>query len=266
MGLITWKWRRAGIAAVPALAAFVLTLPLYAQKSYRCPYSEKAVAVDGRIDEPAWRQAPWTESFVDIQGSARPRPRFRTRVKMLWDDKNFYIGADLEEPHVWGTLREHDSVIFRDNDFEVFIDPDGDTRNYFEFEINALNTGWDLFLNRPYRKGGRADNGWEIPGLGTAVSVQGKRNDPAGRDRGWTVELAFPWSGFAHRDYRAAAPRDGDTWRVNFSRVEWQHRIAGGAYEKIPGTREDNWVWSPQGEVNMHIPEKWGFVRFVRRR
>ena len=65
---------------------------------------------------------------------------------MVWDDKYLYFAAEIEEPHVWGTLTQHDSVIFRDNDFEVFIDPNGDTHEYYEFEMNALNTGWDLFL------------------------------------------------------------------------------------------------------------------------
>ena len=51
------------------------------------------------------------------------------------------------------TLTEHDSVIFQDNDFEVFIDPDGDNHNYYEIEINALNTEWDLRLPKPYRDG-----------------------------------------------------------------------------------------------------------------
>jgi hypothetical protein len=27
-------------------------------------------------------------------------------------------------------------------------------------------------------------------------------------------------------------------------------------------TREDNWVWSPQGIVDMHRPERWGYVQF----
>jgi hypothetical protein len=64
---------------------------------------------------------------VDIQGVDDLRPRFRTRVKMLWDDDYFYVAAELEEPDIWGTLKERDSVIFHDNDFELFIDPDGDT-------------------------------------------------------------------------------------------------------------------------------------------
>ena len=47
---------------------------------------------------------------------------------MLWDDTYFYVAAHLEEPHVWGTLTKHDTVIFQDNDFEIFIDPDGDNQ------------------------------------------------------------------------------------------------------------------------------------------
>lgn len=181
---------------------------------------------------------------------------------MLWDDNYFYVGAELAEPDVWGTLTGHDSVIFRDNDFEVFLNPTGDSLNYFEFEINALNTGWDLFLPKPYRQGGKADNSWEIPGLLTAVSVNGTLNDSRDRDHGWSVELAFPWSAFTGPS-GAPRPAPGTEWRVNFSRVEWQVRSVNGRYEKLPGLKEDNWVWSPQGEVDMHRPERWGFVEFV---
>jgi len=115
-------------------------------KGYVCYRATTPVKIDGRLDKPVWQAAPWSDSFVDIEGDAKPRPRFRTRVKMLWDDNYFYIGAELEEPHVWATLTEHDSVIFNDNDFEVFIDPNGDNHEYYEFEINALGTGWDLLL------------------------------------------------------------------------------------------------------------------------
>ena len=63
---------------------------------------------------------------------------------MLWDDEYFYFAAELIEDQIWATLTERDSVIFYDNDFEIFIDPDGDSHQYYEFEINALNTVWDL--------------------------------------------------------------------------------------------------------------------------
>ncbi len=223
------------------------------------------LTIDGRLDDGPWRDAPWSETFVDIEGEARPRPRFDTRVKMLWDDAYFYVGADMKEPHLWATLTTHDSVIFRDHDFEIFIDPNGDNHEYYELEINALGTTWDLLLPKPYKDDGKAVNGWEIAGLKSAVHLDGTLNDGRDIDRGWSVELALPWPALGELARRASPPVDGDQWRVNFSRVEWQLQPphpSTGAYAKIPDTKEDNWVWSPQHVINMHRPERWGYVQF----
>lgn len=236
--------------------------------AYVARHVATSLTIDGKLDDPAWATAPWTADFVDIEGDAKPRPRFRTRAKILWDDTYLYIAAELEEPHVWGKLTQHDAVIFHDPDFEVFLDPDGDTHAYYEFELNALNTGWDLFLPHPYMDGGKARNEWEIPGLRTAVQVRGTLNDPRDTDTGWTLEIAFPWAAFAPPGTPATvtprAPADGDVWRMNFSRVEWQITTSGDRYEKIPQTPEDNWVWSPQGVIDMHRPEMWGRVLFTK--
>jgi hypothetical protein len=244
------------------LCAGVCLLTAQAPNRYTCHRATAPIKIDGRIDEAAWSKAAWTEWFVDIQGSAMPAPRFRTRAKLLWDDEYLYIAAEMEEPDVWATLTAHDSVIFHDNDFEVFLNPTGDGRNYFEFEINALNTSWDLFLPKPYREGGKADNSWEIPGLRTAVHVDGTLNDARDRDHGWTAVMAFPWSAFTSRA-GVGRPKPGDEWRMNFSRVEWRTTVEGGKYVKPAGEKEDNWVWSPQGLINMHVPDRWGYVRFV---
>ena len=224
--------------------------------------------IDGKLDEPSWHKAQWTDDFIDIEGTEKSKPRFRTRAKMLWDDNYFYVAAELEEPDVWATLTARDSVIFHDNDFEVFIDPDGDTHQYYEFEMNALNTVWDLLLIKPYRDGGPAVNSWDINGLKTAVQVQGTINQPEDKDRGWTVEIAFPWEVLKECANKDTPPKSGNQWRVNFSRVEWKVEVKEGSYQKVinPETGkpfpEDNWVWSPQGLINMHYPELWGFVQF----
>jgi hypothetical protein len=218
--------------------------------------------LDGRLDKPFWAIAPWTQDFVDIQGDPMPSPRFRTRAKMLWDDENLYIGAEMEEPQVWSTLTEHDSVIFHDNDFEVFLDPNGDNHLYAELEINALNTTWDLLLVRPYRDGGPAIDGFELHGLRTAVHVDGLLNRPAYVDKGWTVEIAIPFSSLKDIAGCRCPPEIGDQWRINFSRVEWQVRVEQGRIVKVPNTPEDNWVWSPQGVIDMHRPEMWGILQF----
>jgi cellulose/xylan binding protein with CBM9 domain len=221
-----------------------------------------SVQIDGQLNDAAWRQAPWSESFVDIEGAVKPRPTWPTRVKMIWDDAFFYVGAELVEPHIWATQTQHDSVIFHENDFEVFLEPDGDNRAYYEFEINALGTYWDLFLPKPYRDGGKAVDSWEIPGLKSAVRLDGTLNDSRDTDRSWSVELAFPWSVLKAQTQRPAPPRDGDQWRINFSRVEWDLEPAPTGYTKIAGRAEHNWVWSPQGAIDMHRPEMWGYVQF----
>ena len=242
-------------------------LPL--PRQYVCYRSGSPLQVDGHLEETAWTAAPWTTEFVDIEGADQPAPRFQTRVKILWDDTYFYVAAQMEEPDLWGTLTERDTVIYYDNDFEVFIDPDGDTHNYYELEVNALETVWDLMLLKPYRDGGPAIDAWDIRDLKVAVRQRGTLNDPSDRDQGWTVEIAMPWAVLEEAAPGGRRPSDGEQWRVNFSRVQWQLTAQDGTYRKRtdPETGEplpeDNWVWSPQGAINMHRPEKWGYVQFA---
>jgi len=231
-------------------------------KGYVCYRTPSPITIDGDLKDAAWDAAPWTDAFGDIEGDRQPKPRFRTRVKMLWDDDALYIAAELEEPHVWATLTEHDSVIFHDPDFEVFLDPDADNHLYGELELNALNTTWDLLLTKPYKDGGKAVNAWEITGLKTAVKVNGTLNDPRDKDSGWTVEIKWPWKGLKELAAVPMPPKDGDQWRINFSRVEWDIDIADGKYRKVKDRPEHNWVWSPQGVIDMHRPERWGYLQF----
>ncbi len=231
-------------------------------RGYVCGIARTPVVIDGKLDDQGWQTAFWTEDFVDIEGAKKPMPKFRTRVKMLWDNENFYMAAELLEPHLQGTIAQHDAVIFQDNDFEVFIDPNSDNHEYFELELNALNTTWDLFMPRPYKDASAADNSWEFVGLKSAVQLQGTLNDPSDQDISWTVEIAIPWAAFSTPSRKVAPPRQGDKWRIDFSRVEWQFEVEDGKYKKIPKTKEDNWVWSPQGIIDMHRPERWGFVQF----
>jgi hypothetical protein len=256
-------------AATAPLAEVPEPKVAWAPFEYVCRRTAGPIKVDGRLDEASWVNADWTEVFGDIEGPSRPEPRFRTRAQMLWDDAFLYIGAYLEEPHLWATLTERDSIIFQDNDFEVFIDPDGDTHAYYELEMNALNTVWDLLLVKPYRDGGPAVHAWDIQGLRTGVHLMGTLNDPGDRDKAWTVEIALPFDVLKECvPGKPERPEPGEQWRVNFSRVEYGLDIVNGRYVKKKDAAsgqplpEDNWTWTPQGVINIHYPEMWGFVQF----
>ncbi|MBD0831900.1 carbohydrate-binding family 9-like protein [Aestuariibaculum sp. TT11] len=222
------------------------------------------MTIDGHASEVSWDKAEWTNLFIDIEGDKKPK--YDTKVKMLWDDEYYYILAKMEEPHVWGDLKQRDTIIFYNNDFEVFIDPDSDTYNYYELEINALNTVWDLFLTKPYRDNPAVLNDWTLTGLKSAVSVDGTLNNPNDTDKGWMLEIAIPFAAYKTSYFHKNVPVD-TFWRVNFSRVNWQHDLVNGKYKRKKDSKGDflpeyNWVWSPIGVINMHEPEKWGYVYF----
>ncbi|MBM4110136.1 MAG: hypothetical protein FJ254_02100 [Phycisphaerae bacterium] len=258
-----------------AAPAPVPTQPIaHAPLSDDAPFVSVAPVLDGRFDaDPAWDSVPWSTEFVDIEGPDRTAPRFSTRMKMCWDQSFLFVLADMQEPDLWATLTRHDEIVFHDHDIEVFIDPDGDTREYYEIEVNALGTVFDLFLHTPYRAGGPADHGWNAAGMRLGIDLRGTLNDPRDRDNGWSIELAIPWeclqpmgapgTGAKHQAV-ALPPNPGDAWRINFSRVEWTLEVREGTYAKVPGRPEDNWTWTPQWEINMHVPQHWGTVRFTK--
>lgn len=247
--------------------------------SYTCYRANTTPIVDGIVSGVAWNAAVWSDAFLDIEERngqpTRPLPvGCDTHVKLLWDDTHFYVGAYLSDPHVWGTLTSPNSVIFMDNDFEIFLDPDCSATNYYELEVNALGTVWQLSLDRPYCKGGTATSPRELEGVRVAVHVDGTVNDPTDIDRGWSVTVALPFSSLTPFGAKAV-PSIGDVWRVNFSRVHWEHQVVGGKYVRVPphGTGlpqgadqwhpERNIVWAPTGVVDIHRPELWGHVIFA---
>jgi len=240
-------------------------------RNYVVYQTTDSITIDGKADEPSWNQAVWTEGFVDIEGPLKPKPTYQTRVKMLWDKNDLYLLAELEEPQIWCYYSQHDQIVYHENDFEVFIDPDGDACNYFEFELNAANTLFDLFLPKPYRDGGKALLTWDAKGFKSAVSIDGTLNNPTDWDKKWILEMAIPFESLK-METETGVPTDGAIWKINFSRVEWQTTIVDGRYQKKKDEKtglvlsENNWVWNATGEINMHTPERWGMLQFSTQR
>jgi hypothetical protein len=247
-------------------------------------------SLSGKLDDPVWTLAPRSERLVDM---ATGEPALLdTRCAVLWHDVALYIGFWLEEPYPNARQTERDSLIFRENDVEVFIDG-GDC--YYEFEVNALNTVYEVFFiwREAYRKGSRFDVpefdllekdaysfggnfdrtedhfwrgthprgtrwaflDWDFPGMKSSVHVDGGLNDSSQSSKGWTVELAFPWSGMEHlAGNRSLPPEDGDVWKLFL-----------GRFQKLAIGREEvqaAWCLTPHGEYDTHMPEKFTRVRF----
>lgn len=250
--------------------------------------TRERIVVDGDLTKPAWRALPRSPRFVDMVSGAPAL--YDTRVASLWDAERFYVAYWIEEPQVTATLRERDSFIWNDNDVELFVAGED---CYYELEINAFGTVYEAFFvwqdalvrgSRFEKAGfdpmgrnvdllggfqdasrwGRHPRGrrfafldFDLAGLEAAVRVDGRINDPGTIDRGWTVEMALPWTslGFVLGS-RALPPKDGETLRCDFSRFE-ALRVHGKPLPENPG-----WSLNPHGVYDSHIPESFSVVRF----
>lgn len=256
-------------------------------KRYTAYYTPAAPTIDGQLDEKAWDKVPRSPRFVDLVSGAETI--HKTRAAVLWDDQNLYVAFWHEEPFVQGSMTERNAPLYQENNAEVFI---AGKDAYYEFEINTLGTRYEAFFiwEEAYETGGfnanpafqrsnplvKEFNGvgfdthprglrlgsWDFyfPGLQSGVYVDGTLNDNSDRDRGWTVELAFPWDGMkwlAKADQRALPPDDKDTWRIDFSRFN--------PYKEAPPADDSGgWTWSPHGVWDSHIPECFPFITFSR--
>jgi hypothetical protein len=119
---------------------------------------------------------------------------------------------------------------------EAFLDPAGDGESYFELEVNVNNAVLDGCMRR-VRSGFRKDFRWHCEGLRTAVKVTGS---------GWVSEWVIPFRSLVEHP-----PREGDAWRVNFTRID---RPSGAPRELS--------AWSPTGLAQFHIPPRFGVLEF----
>ena len=221
------------------------------------------INIDGKLDEKAWRDTGWTEPYEDHQAPYAPQPWKTTRSKMLYDNENIYFAGQLQEENVWGHLTVRDTVIYHDNDWEIFLNPTADGIGYYEFEINPLNYVWDMFHAVDYHRASCLDLYYNVTGLEHGVDVQGTLNWHKDEDIGWTIEIKWPLKSLLEKNPRVKLPIErGDVWRVNFSRVQYIHVYDLLFPYMLPWSPCEDWAWQSTNTGDLHNPEMWGKVIF----
>jgi hypothetical protein len=245
--------------------------PFTPPRHYLCLQSPGGIVIDGHFNEPDWKKALWSETFADIRapyGSSQPLPM--TKFKLLWDDNYLYVAAILSDYNIRAKDAQRDNPESVDFDLEMYIDANADNQQYSVLKINAFNALQSLVYDRPPKDGGTAKLR-PIEGIEHAVFVDGTINKPDDRDKSWQVEMAIPLAVPAALGGVSKNPANGDTWRVNFARVEWRGPLVlateRGNYKPEQLLRMQKLIrgcWTPQGVINMHRPESWGYVQFYR--
>lgn len=230
--------------------------------------AHQPVTIDGKLDDPVWQHAPVYDMHRAAADQQENGPLAETgQVRLAWDKDFFYLAVKFFDSQIVAHGERDHVLHYEKGDLvELFLNP-ACSSHYWELYGTPRDKKTALFFTN--RGAPLAPDETFADGMIVAADLHGTLNDPTDTDGGWTVEIAIPWTALKDiaRD-RACPPEPGEWWRMNLSRVQWEHRLEDGRYMRAPvvgrGWKgEDNWVWSPQGVVAMHQPETWGFVTFV---
>ena len=167
--------------------------------------TRERIAVDGRLDEVAWRAAPLATGFVQQRPSPGRAASERSEARVLYDGEAVYVAMRLYEARpesVTATLgrRDYDAV----SDWaHVLIDSYFDRRTAFRFAINPLGVKQDAMLSGDTEW--NEDRGWN------AVWDAAAARDSLG----WTAEFRIP---FTQLRFRAPADGEAPRWGIQFIR------------------------------------------------
>jgi len=249
-------WRLVGLVWLGALVAGCSAPPpAPAAKETRrepvvceCRPATGPIVIDGKLDDAAWGAAAVIDDFRIPWLADRPRARKATRARMLWDQDNLYVAADMDDGDLYADVKEHDGNTWENDVFEVFLKPAADAPAYYEFHVTPLNTGFDLFLPRRGHVG-RFKSAGEF-GIESAVALRGTLDQWADRDQGWTVEMRIPWADLARTGGR---PAPGAEWRFALCRYDFD----------VEREEPELSTCAPLSKLSFHRHEDYATLKFV---
>jgi hypothetical protein len=226
-------------------AAQLSTTPTYNRSTYEVMRTDKPIDIDGKLDEPAWADAPVIGPLVNNKDGSPSS--VRTECKILYDANFIYFGFRNEDKNIWATMTKRDAHLWEEEVNEVFIQAEPRQTSYIELEVNPLGAIFDAFL-LDIRNPSHYES-WNSEKLKWAVHVDATIDGQPG-DKEWTSEIALPLEDVVPAPH--TPPQPGDRWRVNLYRIE-----------KLPVPA--HLAWSPTGK-DFHVPAKFGEIVFTDRR
>ena len=210
--------------------------------------TNKKIIVDGNLDESAWREAGLIHFKLNDTGDLIDNSAMLTTGKGCYDDGNIYFAFQCNDPDIWCNFTQRDDYLWKEEVIEIFIDTDDNPEDYIEIEISPSNVLFDSFIVDPKKIDFVETAGFNLPGIKTAVNVDGTLNKRDDLDRNWTVEMSIPFSdliGDQKLDINKL-----DKWRINFYRVN-----------RDLGKEDAKYAWSPT-LGSFHTPSKFGILCF----
>src|SRR5262249_3741548 len=128
------------------------TVELRPSPEVECRWAAGRIVIDGKADEPAWAAAEVVAKFTTPWLKVEPIGVTPWKARVLWDRQYIYFQADMVDGDLYGEMTEHDAATWENDVFELFVKPEVDRPQYYEFQVNPANTRFDMFI--PERNSG----------------------------------------------------------------------------------------------------------------
>ncbi len=187
-----------GVALATANASAQSLSP--GDKSLQAVHTNDEPVLDGRLDEPLWRQAIEVSDFHGVSPNEYDEPSEDTRFYVIYGKDALYVGAEFKDSDPEGIIAR----VMRQGDFsegedglEIILDPFNNGRSGYVFQLtpNAIR-GDGLFRNV-------TDINWDWDSIWDAATTI--------HETGWTAEIAIPFKTLSFNP-------ENDTWGINFNR------------------------------------------------
>lgn len=140
------------------------------------------IRVDGRLDEPAWRDADSIAALTQVEPEQGNAPRARTVVRVLVEADALVVGVLADDPDpasIVSFTKERDADLEREDHIRLVLDTFRDGRSGFVFAVNPSGARYDaLVSNRGESENPTWDAVWEARAARTKT--------------GWVLEIRIP--------------------------------------------------------------------------
>lgn len=240
-----------------ACGLFATALNAAEGETSQCRWAKTAPVIDGKLDDEAWKSAQVIDKFMLpwLQDKNRPA-KTATKARLLWDREFLYFSAELEDHDLFADVTEHDGKTWDNDVFELFFKPSGDKEPYYEFQVNAAGTQFDMFI--PTREPGKFDFAKFVKAdpfhIDSKVALRGTLNQREDKDQGWTVEGKLPWSDFKMTGGR---PEIGATWKFALCRYDFANEFKDGPELSTSAPLKS------ETHANFHLTKDYAPLKFV---
>lgn len=220
------------------------------RECYTCGFIEEPISIDGKFEKPVWRKAAPISFYIPGTGAV---PESRTEAGILWDNEFLYVCFKAYDRDIFAYNTERDSATCHDDVLEIFFKTDPLKEEYYNFEINALNTIYDAYNLKRKAGGSHRWKRWDCKGLRSCVSIEGSINNPFDVDEYWQLELAIPFKELQLNGKEK--PEAGDIWLFSLCRYDYSVYLESGV-ELSSSSRFT--------EADFHRYEEWRCLEFTK--